>query len=64
MRVLESGNEFMDLTRDVFVRVEAWENMVMGEETNGFSLANSACVGAPDVKTAVVFWGASDVPSL
>ena len=38
--------------------------MVIGEETNGFALANTACVRTPDVKTVVVFWGASDVPSL
>ena len=54
----------MDVVHDVFVRVEAWENMVVGEEANGFALANTACVGAPYVKTAVVLWGADDVPSL
>ena len=54
----------MDGARGVFVRGEAWENMVVGEEANGFDLADTACVGATDVKTAVVFWGASDVPSL
>ena len=66
MRVFESGDEFMYCTGDVFVQGEAWENMVVGEETNGFALANSAlaCVGAPDVKAAVVFWGASDIPPL
>ena len=46
----------MDRARDVFVRGEAWENMVVGEEVKGFALANTACVGAPDVKTEVVFW--------
>ena len=64
MWVLESGNEFVDFARDVFVRGEAWENMVMGEETNSFALANTACVGAPDVEAAVVFWGASHIPAL
>ena len=54
----------MDGARDVFVRGEAWENMVVGKEAYGFSLAHVACVRAPDVKAAVVFWGASDVPSL
>ena len=63
MRVLKRGNQFVDGARDIFMQGEAWENMVVGEETNGFALANRACVGAPDVKTAVVFWGASDVPS-
>ena len=42
---------------------EAWENMVVGEEANGFVLADTVCVRAPVVKTAVVFLGASDVPS-
>ena len=54
----------MDGARDVFVQGEAWENMVVGEEAKGFSLADIACVGAPDIKTSVVFRGASDVPSL
>ena len=47
-----------------FVREEAWENMFMGEEPNGFSLANLACIGEPYIKTAVVFWGAVNVPHL
>ena len=64
MRLFESGDEFMDGTRYVFVQGEAWENMVVGEETNGFALAKSACVGTPDVKAAVMFWGASDITSL
>ena len=64
MRVLKCGNQLVDGVRDVFVRGEAWEDMVVGRKAYGFSLANTACVGAPDIKTAVVFWGASDVPSL
>ena len=64
MQVLKRGDKFVDGVRDVFVRVEAWEDMVVGEEMNGFALANTVCVGAPDIKTALVFWGASDVPSL
>ena len=64
MRVLKCGDQFVDGARDVFVRGEAWEDMVVGEEAYGFALANTACVGAPDIKTAVVFWGASDVPPL
>ena len=36
----------------------------MGEETNSFALANMACVGAPDIEAAVVFWGASHIPAL
>ena len=62
--MLDSGNEFVDLECDVFVRGEAWENMVMGEEMNGSALENTACVGAPDIKTAVVFWVASNIPPL
>ena len=64
MRVLTRGDQFVDGARDVFMRGEAWENMVVGEETNGFALANTAYVGTPDNKTVVVFWGAADVPSL
>ena len=54
----------MDGARDIFVQGEAWEDMVVGEEAYGFALENTACVRAPDIKTAVVFWGASNVPSL
>ena len=56
MRVLKCRNQFVDGARDVFVRGEAWEDMVVGEEAYGYSLANTACVGAPDIKTEVVFW--------
>ena len=31
---------------------------------NDFYLANTACVGAPDVEAAVVFWGAFDIPTI
>ena len=62
--MLKCGDQFMNVARDIFVRGEAWENMVVGEKLYGFALANTACVGAPDIKTAVVFWGASDIPSL
>ena len=62
--MLESGNEFADWACDVFVRGKAWNNMVVGEETNGFDLANTACVRAPDVEAAVVLWGASHIPAL
>ena len=54
----------MDGEREVFVPGESWENMVVVEEATGFALADTTCVGAPDVKTAVVFCGASDIPSL
>ena len=64
MRVLKPGDQFVDGARDVFMRGETWENMDVGEETVSLSLANMTCVGTPDIKTAVVFWGASDVPSL
>ena len=64
MRALESGDEFVDSACDFFVRGEAWENMVTGKEMNSLALANTACVGAPDVKAAVVFWRSSDVPAL
>ena len=63
MRVLKRGDQFVDGVREIFMRGEAWENMVVGEETDGFALATTACVGTPDVKTAVVFWGASNIPS-
>ena len=63
MRVLKSGDQFVNGLRDVFVQGEAWEDMVVGEETNGFSRENRACVGTPDVKTPVMFWVASDMPS-
>ena len=36
----------------------------MGGKAYDFSVANTVCVGAPDIKTAVVFLGVSDVPSL
>ena len=52
--MLKCRNQFVDGARDV--RGEAWEDMVVGEEAYGFSLTNTACVGAPDIKTAVVFW--------
>ena len=64
MQVLDSGNEFVDCACDVFMRGEVWENMLMEEETNGFALANTACVGSPDVEAEVVFWGASNIPAL
>ena len=64
MRVLKCGDQFVDGARDVFVQGEARENMVVGEKLYGFSLENTACAGAQDIKTAVVFWGASDVPPL
>ena len=63
MRVLKRGDQFVDGAREVFVRGEAWENMVVGEEANSFALVDTAGVGAPYVKTGVVFWGASGVPS-
>ena len=63
MRVLKCSDQFVDGSRDVFVQREAWETVVVGGGTYGFALANTACVRAPDIKTAVVFWGASDVPS-
>ena len=59
--MLERGNEFVDRARDVFVRGEVWENIVMGEETNGFALTNTSCVGAPDVEAVVVLWAAASV---
>ena len=55
MRVLKCGNQFVDGARDVFVRGEAWENMVVGGKAYGFALSHLACVGAPDIKTLVVF---------
>ena len=64
MRVLKCGDKFVDGARDVFVQGEAWENMVEGEKSYVFALANTECVGEIDIKTAVVFWGASGVPSL
>ena len=64
MQVLKCSDQFVDGARDVFLQGEAWENMVVGGKAYGFALANTACVVAPDIKTAVVFWGASDVPSL
>ena len=53
----------MDGARDVFVQGQAWDKMGVGEEANVFALVDTACVGEPDFKTVVVFWGASNVPS-
>ena len=41
--MLESGDEVMDLMRYVFVRGEAWENIVMGEEVESviYKIRNS-----------------------
>ena len=64
MRVPKCGDQLVYGARYVFVWGEAWENMVVGEKTYGFALADTACVRAPDIKTSVVFWGYSDVPPL